>query len=75
MHKFSAANKAAIKHYVKTGDYDPNDWNWLGQNFVEVVTNADNAMREGLIAVVLKRHRQSSVYQRSSASCTHEIFH
>ena len=55
MEKLSAANKAAIKNYVKTGDYDPNDRNWPGQNFVEVVTNADNAMREALIAAVLKR--------------------
>ena len=55
MQKLSAANKAAIKHYVKTGDYDPNDWNWPGQNFMEVVTNADHAMREGLIKAVLKR--------------------
>ena len=55
MEKLSAANKAAIKHYVKSGDYDPNDRNWPGQNFVEALTNADNAMREGLIAAVLKR--------------------
>ena len=55
MEKLSAANEAAIKHYVKTGDYDPNDRNWPGQNFVEALTNADNAMREGLIAAVLKK--------------------
>jgi hypothetical protein len=55
MQKLSAANRAAIKNYVKTGDYDPNDRNWPGQNFVEALTNADNAMREGLIAAVLKR--------------------
>jgi hypothetical protein len=55
MVKLSAANKAAIKYYVKTGDYDPNDRNWPGQNFVEALTSADNAMREGLIAAVLKR--------------------
>lgn len=55
MQTLSAASKAAIKHYVKTGDYDSNDRNWPGQNFVEAVTNADNAMREALIAAVLKR--------------------
>ena len=55
MEKLSAANRAAIKHYVKTGDYDANDRNWPGQNFVEALTNADSAMREGLIAAVLKR--------------------
>jgi hypothetical protein len=54
MHKLSAANKAAVKHYVKTGDYDPNDRNWPGENIVEVLTNADRAMREGLIAAVVK---------------------
>ena len=55
MQKLSAANKAAVKRYVETGDFDPNDWNWPGQNFVEVATNADNAMREALIAAVLER--------------------
>ena len=55
MEKLGAANNAAIKHYVKTGDYDPNDRNWPGQNFVEALTNAGNSMREGLIAAVLKR--------------------
>ena len=55
MQNLSAANRAAIKNYVKTGDYDPNDRNWPGQNFVEVVTNADSAMREALIAAVLQR--------------------
>jgi hypothetical protein len=55
MQKLSAANRAAIKNYVKTGDYDPNDRNWPGQNFVESLTNADNSMREALIAAVLKR--------------------
>lgn len=46
MQKLSAANRAAIKHYVKSGDYDPNDRNWPGQNFVEVVTNADSAIQK-----------------------------
>jgi hypothetical protein len=55
MQKLSAANKAAIRHYVQTGDYDVNDRNWPGQNVVEVLTNADIAMRAGLIAAVLKR--------------------
>lgn len=55
MQKLNADNKAAIKHYVKTGHYDPNDRNWPGENIVEVLTNADNAMREGLIAAVLRR--------------------
>ena len=55
MQKLSADNKAAIKHYVKTGDYDPNDLNWPGQNIMEALTHANNAMREGLIAAVLKR--------------------
>ena len=53
--KLSAANKAAIKHYIKTGEYDPNDRNWPGKNFTEALTNADNVMREGLIAAVLKK--------------------
>ncbi|MBK6594376.1 MAG: hypothetical protein IPG23_17675 [Burkholderiales bacterium] len=55
MQKLSAANKTAIRHYVKTGDYNANDRNWPGQNIVEALTNADKAMREGLIAAVLKR--------------------
>ena len=55
MEKLSAANKGAIKHYVKTGKYDPNDRNWPGKNFTEALTNADNVMQEGLIAAVLKK--------------------
>ncbi len=55
MQKLSAANKAAIKHYLQTGYDDPNDLCWPGQNYVEVVTNARQAMLEALVAAVLKR--------------------
>jgi hypothetical protein len=55
MQKLSAANRAAIKRYVKTGDYDDNDLHWPGQNIVEVLTNADTALREGLIKALLER--------------------
>ena len=68
MEKLSAANEAAIKHYVKTGDYDPNDRNWSGLNFVEALTNADNAVREGLIAAVLKK----STARGTFADTTHQ---
>jgi hypothetical protein len=55
MQKLSAANKAAVKHYLRTGYHDPNDRSWPGQNFMEVVANGDAAMREALISVVLER--------------------
>jgi len=55
MKTLSLANKVAIKHYLQTGNYDPNDRNWPGQNFIEVETNADQAMREALITEVNKR--------------------
>ncbi len=55
MQKLSAANKASIKHYLQTGEHDPNDRNWPGRNFVEAATNSTHAMREALIAAVLKR--------------------
>ena len=55
MQKLSAANKAAIRQYVQTGDHDPNDLRWPGQNIMEVLTNANSALREGLIAAVLKK--------------------
>ena len=55
MQKLGAQNKAAVKRYLNTGDYDPNERTWPGDNFIEVATNADTALREALIAQVLKR--------------------
>ena len=72
MEKLSAANKGAIKHYVKTGKYDPNDRNWPGKKFTEALTNADNVMQEGLIAAVLKKaHALHSCRHHPAATWWH----
>lgn len=54
MRKSSTIVSSAVEHYLQTGEHDPNNRNWPGQNFLEVMTNADHTLREALIAAVQK---------------------
>lgn len=55
MRNHSTFTAEAVDHYLQTGEHDPNNWNWPGQNFMEVAINADRTMREALISAVLER--------------------
>jgi len=55
MPKLSARALMAVKHYVNTGEHDPNNRDWPGNSFIEVEVSADRAMRGALIKAVLKR--------------------
>jgi len=55
MRNHSTFTAEAVDHYLQTGEHDPNNWNWPGQNFVEAEINAHRTMREALISAVLER--------------------
>jgi hypothetical protein len=56
MHSTLSESQAkAVAHYLATGDSDPNNLDWPGQNYLEKVTNADTHLRDALVAAVLER--------------------
>jgi len=51
----TALQDAAVRHYLETGEHDPNVHLWRGDNFMEAEIRTDKALRGALIAVV-KNH-------------------
>jgi len=52
------AQKAAIRHYLATGDHDPNLHLWPGQNFMASEINTHAALRGALIDAFKDRAAQ-----------------
>ena len=51
----SKSQATVVAHYLATGDAGQNQWDWPGQNFVEVEINGSRILRDALVAAVLER--------------------
>ena len=56
MHSTLSESQAnVVEHYLATGDMDRSNWDWPGQNYMEVEINGSRILREALVAAVLER--------------------
>lgn len=51
----SKSQAKAVANYLATGETDRNNWDWQGQNFMEVEINGSRILRDALVAAVLER--------------------
>jgi hypothetical protein len=63
----TALQDAAVRHYLETGNHDPNVHLWQGQNYLDAEIRTDRALRGALIAAV-KCHSGAVVSPQSLAA-------
>jgi hypothetical protein len=52
---FSESQAKVVAHYLATGDMDRDNWDFPGQNYMEVEINGSRILRDALVAAVLER--------------------